>query len=695
MRPAGGLPLLREGLIARVGGGEAMNRRLLATALVLMLLLPGCLGGSDPAPIDEEGPPPPVTFPEDPVDTSEVTAVPHTEGCDSLSTIHCMLPFPSDAFLREDPTTETGWRVNYSVSTFPASGSVDEVSIPNINLLDGMSPSTQIMTAFTQAPVLTDVADQHAIGLSLEDGHPTILLNLDTGERVPHWVELDARADSLQETIVFIRTAGPLDPDTAYGVGMSGMSLTPTAAFQALLDGNLTDAPDIERRRDAMGDLIAALGAEGHDESNLKAAWMFRTASLDSMLGGMLSMRADALDRLGESGINCTVESVEQDWQADGLGWKLLKGTYTVPQYLEWQNPPSRISRDANGTPQFVENAEIPFALAIPDSLVEANRSGPLTVFGHGFLGDGEGAISNWALGWAEAYQMAVVGTDLIGWSNSDMDTIAFGLFDPAFFEHQSDRLQQMLVNQMALARTFKGVCGDLSEFYNNGTKLVDSSETLYMGYSLGGIYGASITAFSPDIHRAALWVGGSGFSSMIERSTNYASFGEGFAMDTAYPQRNDRALLIAVCQQMWDASDAETWLRFANDGYGDDITPFSVISTISINDAQVPSLSADRSARAAGMFVLENSSHLPFGVPTASDGFRDGSVIVYWDGGYDAMPETNAAPPLGDAGKAHNEIAPIGQVNEMVEAFLIDGVLVDTCEGACTFDYPADQVDW
>ena len=132
-----------------------------------------------------------------------------------------MLPFPSDAFLREDNSTVTGLRVNYAENTLPVSGSLSDrgesVQIESLNYLDGMSPTTQIMTAFSTLPDLTGVADQHSIGLSLEDGHSTILLNLDSGEKVPHWVEIDARADDETATIVFIRTIVQLDPNTAYG----------------------------------------------------------------------------------------------------------------------------------------------------------------------------------------------------------------------------------------------------------------------------------------------------------------------------------------------------------------------------------------------------------------------------------------------------------------------------------------------
>jgi hypothetical protein len=119
------------------------------------------------------------------------------------------------------------------------------------------------------------------------------------------------------------------------------------------------------------------------------------------------------------------------------------------------------------------------------------------------------------------------------------------------------------------------------------------------------------------------------------------------------------------------------------------------VLSTISINDAQVPMLSSDRAARTAGMTVLNHSMYHPYGLETADGPFTEGSVVVYWDGGYDAMPDTNAAPPIGDAGKAHNEIGPILQVNEMIEEFLLDGIITDTCDGGCTFDYEEDQVDF
>ena len=112
-----------------------------------------------------------------------------------------MLPFPSSAFLRDDSTTATGYRVNYTATTVPGSGTFRQVEVPGLNRLDGMSPSTQIMTAFEDDPVLANVANQSTIEKSLLDGHPTVILNLNTGKKVAHWAELDSRTEDKGPTI--------------------------------------------------------------------------------------------------------------------------------------------------------------------------------------------------------------------------------------------------------------------------------------------------------------------------------------------------------------------------------------------------------------------------------------------------------------------------------------------------------------
>jgi len=660
------------------------------------MLLSGCILDGNTLDIDDGGLEPDVEIETGPVEV--VT----TLGCENLNPLHCMLPFPSNAFLISDNSTTTGYKVNYASNTLPSSGTTSNVEIVALNRFDGFSPSTQIMTAFTTVPDLTGVANQHSIATSLSDDHATILLNLKTGERVAHWVELDDRATNPSATIVFMRTLGALDYNTTYGVAFIGLTdllgnpITPSPAMQAIIDGNTTTSQDIESRRGEIDSLLDTLADDGdsgrtlgYSRADVKTAWVFHTASSQSILSDISTMRSDALTRLGEDGIGCTVTSSEDNYGDDDKLYRRIRGTFTTPQYLESQNPPALIVRDADGLPQYVEDAEIPFTMVIPQILADLNESGPLVVFGHGFLGTGEGA-SDYLGGWAEEYKVSFVATDLYGWSTSDFDTLGLGMIDPSYFQHQAERIEQALINKMTMIRTFKGICSDIDEMYSDGTNLVNSSDVHYMGYSLGGIYGASVVAVSPDIDRAALWVGGSGFSTFVERSTNFATFAELFSHSAAYPERNDRALLIGVMQQMWDCSDPETFLPFANDGYESVIEPFSFLSIISVNDAQVPGISSDRAARTAGIPVLDSSARLPYGI-TQQSGPISGSAIVYWDGGYDTMPESNSPPPVGDAGKAHNEIGVIENVNEMVKEFLHTGVIIDTCDETCTFDYSAE----
>jgi dienelactone hydrolase len=669
---------------------KTAHSKILALLMAMGMLLSGCIFDTGEEITVDGGD----TLEPD-VDVGPVEVV-TTDGCENMNPLHCMLPFPSNAFLTADNSTTTGYKVNYASNTLPSSGTTSNVEIVALNRFDGFSPSTQLMTAFTTVPNLTGIANQHSIASSLSTEHATILLNLKSGERVAHWIEVDDRATNPSATIVFMRTLGALDYDTAYGVAFIGLSdlsgdpISPSDAMQAIIDGEETTSADIETRRGEIESLIGELELLDYKRNDVKAAWVFHTASSQSILSDISTMRSDALTRLGEDGIGCTVTSSEDNYGDDDKLYRRIRGTFTAPQYLESQNPPALIVRGNDGTPQYVEDSEIPFTMVIPQILADLNESGPLVVFGHGFLGTGEGS-SDYLGGWAEEYKVSFVATDLYGWSSSDFDTLGYGMIDPSYFQHQAERIEQALINKMAMIRTFKGVCSDIDEMYSDGTNLVNSTDVHYMGYSLGGIYGASVVAVSPDIDRAALWVGGSGFSTFVERSTNFATFADLFSHSAAYPDRNDRALLLGVMQQMWDCSDPETFLSFANDGYDSIVEPFSFLSIISVNDAQVPGISSDRAARTAGIPVLDSSARLPYGV-TQQAGPISGSAIVYWDGGYDAMPESNSPPPVGDAGKAHNEIGVIEDVNEMVKEFLHTGIIIDTCDVTCTFDYSAEN---
>ena len=110
-----------------------MNGRVkarIAILLVISMLLSGCTGGETEQEPEEimgcmdqsaENYNPDATvsdrsciYSEDNgSDSSQTTiSVPHTDDCDNTNPHHCLLPFPSSAFLVEDSTTVTGYRLN-------------------------------------------------------------------------------------------------------------------------------------------------------------------------------------------------------------------------------------------------------------------------------------------------------------------------------------------------------------------------------------------------------------------------------------------------------------------------------------------------------------------------------------------------------------------------------------------------------
>ena len=145
--------------------------------------------------------------------------------------------------------------------------------------MDGYSPSTQIFTTFDVVPDISGLAGHNSIGNSLSDNHETVLINLETGEKLPHWVELDQRSQDDEHTFVYVRTVEGLSHDTSYGVGYrnlidaDGNSVEGSQAFVALRDGLSTDSEQIEGQRSQYESLFETLGEAGVDRADLQAAW--------------------------------------------------------------------------------------------------------------------------------------------------------------------------------------------------------------------------------------------------------------------------------------------------------------------------------------------------------------------------------------------------------------------------------------
>ena len=528
-------------------------------------------------------------------ETEEIITIPHTDGCDNINPIHCMLPFPSNAFLVDDSNTITEKRINYSPNSLPGAVSKSVIEIPLINQMDGFSTSTQIMTAFSSTPNIDMLANQNNIAPSMNLEHQTLLMNMNTGELVEHWVELDARAEDGEEVILHIRTIKHLEFNTEYGVLVHGLSdesgelIQPSEALNAIMNGNITDSIDIEERRNEISLLIDYFIEDMNTEkSGIQAIWSFTTNSAESALGPTIQMRDDALERIG-GGLGCTIDSVEENYGDDNLTLRRITGTFTTPQYTISEYTPTLINRDENRNAVFVENREVPFAMTIP-TLEDSTENMPITIWGHGFFGQRDGGPR----GWAHTYQTVLLTTDITGFTSVDYDPISFALLDPNYFTHHSASLEQGMINHVVLAKTFSDACSNLTEFYDSGVKIVDTDEIHWGGYSLGGIVGIPVMSLSPDINRGALFAGGGPYTLIAERSGAVEGLYYAFSLDISYDNQMDRAVIMsAVIQQLWDIVDPDVYSAYLN-SENTGLYEHQFVSLNSMGDQVVPVLSAD-----------------------------------------------------------------------------------------------------
>ena len=134
-------------------------QRTVATLLVSLLLLPGCLS-------DETSENPEIedcsTIIGDSCESEDTTggeeaveeeiSISGNSFCDNTNPDHCLLPFPSSAFLNSDSGTITGYRLDIDGRLYLDSASAESEDFHMLNSKDGHSPSSQIFTTFTSIP---------------------------------------------------------------------------------------------------------------------------------------------------------------------------------------------------------------------------------------------------------------------------------------------------------------------------------------------------------------------------------------------------------------------------------------------------------------------------------------------------------------------------------------------------------------
>jgi hypothetical protein len=581
-------------------------------------------------------------------------AVAAAEPCDFLIDERCILPYPSSYFLAPDASTPTGVRLAYPPDALPANTAGRHVDPTDWNTLDGYSPGPMIMALFpdTGFPVdlaASNVAPQTDFARSLDPDHPTVLMDEATGERIPHFAEMDANTADVTRRLLIIRPGRRLEDGHRYLVAIrrlvdtQGTAIRARLPFRAYSRVGLDPVDDVagacgagcaatvEQRRPAMAAVLGALASRGIDTGELILAWDFTTASTPALTGWIRSVRDQAF-ALGTPAF--TVTKVTDEFSA--TIYREIEGTFQAPLFMTADAPASRLNL-VGGVPAQNGFATVPFVVDIPRSVYDG--TGPTTpgrpsLWGHGLLGNrfqvrGLAPFGN-------LYRFVMGGVDMQGMSDADLATIA-GLVipDSSNFHFIPERLHQGFLNHLLLGRLMLDpVHGFNSDpaFQPGGTGVIDTTEVYYSGGSQGGIFGVAIMSIAEDFKRGFLAVPGANYSTLLHRSIDFNPY---LAISRiAYPDRLDEQLNVALIQQLWDRAEPQGYMNHLAAGdLSSPPVPHKILIHMSTCDSQVSNLATEIMVRSLGVPQLAPPLRHFFGIPEATGGY-DGSAFVEIDWG-------------------------------------------------------------
>jgi hypothetical protein len=660
----------------------------------------------------------------------ETEALQNPDDCEVLNNAECMLPYPSSRFL-EPADTPTGWRIKFPASGMPTQNGRPLPAAP-YQVLDGFSPTVQILMHFPGGvdPVLSNasrlLAETRTYDLrSLDADSPTVLLDADTGERIIHFIEPDARAADPARQVLFMRPGKSLTPSHRYIVAMrnlihpDGSMVEPEPVFAVLRDNRPTTIDAVAQRRALFDDIFARLAAAGIDRSDLVLAFDFSVQSDQTLTGQMLSMRDQSFAWLAQqSAPTFTIDRVvENDCSMSGVSvWRQIEGSYQVPLFLTSDpvtasSVPGTLKVDSNGVPVQNGFTNPPLTIAIPcTALANGGTAKHPLILGHGLFGDGRSFVEELANEpTLSGFDYVAGATDWRGLSAPDIagnlvtSFVGRVILDLSNFAALPDRLRQGQLNTLMLGKMMKiGVFNADPAFQTPsgaGVLTGPQSEEFYFGASLGGIMGLMYTALSPDIINGHVDVPAINFSLLLQRATPFIEF-EGALQLTGITDPMDTALVLGIVHELW--------VRGEPAGYATHITSNPLPGTNAKNilmtgawlDQEVSNQGTEIAARTLGLPSLIGSL-LP-NRPLIPD--RPGplpSALVFYDTA--SFDPNNPAdqpfiPPLANLPPQPNQCDPHGRqafipaaIKQMLEFLQPGGHIENFCNGLCDAGDPSE----
>lgn len=418
--------------------------------------------------------------------------------------------------------------------------------------------------------------------------------DLDSGEPILCFAELDAYPElEGEDPMLLVRPLEPMEVGHRIAVVTTPELRTANGDafslpwFDALVAGHPAAAlEDWESHYERLLDDLHGLGV---DEVGL---------AIDFPIGDGTALLRSAAER----------SPVPTRWSLDhiedgGPEWRQILGTFETTSFLDGNS----IALDDEGAPIAQGRGTADLYVHIPASVRDAAPGTvPVWVFGHGLLQTpGTYFDDAYFLDLVDRAGAVVVATEWRGLGTDDIATaLAIGA-DFGRFPELTDLLSQGVLDTLQLsALTREG--GLLEDEALLG--VADPDQVFYAGISLGAIEGAVVQALDPSFHAALLHAGGSTWSTMLERSSNWPVFEE--LLVAGVPSAKDRQLAYALSQLYWDPVDPA--------GYVAELRERPILWQEAIGDDQVPNLTTETLMRGVGATLLEPAVAVPFGMASS-----------------------------------------------------------------------------
>jgi hypothetical protein len=648
--------------------------RRFATLLLAVMVL---AFGSEVA--EAEGPKP------EPIDLSraDVCNFIALDAGQSASDPLCLLPFPDDFHTSADPSSATGRRVAFTNAAMPRNAFGEPIAAAAYNLNDGFSPGQAIVLKVPGLDTPAALAETMAVPLDhlgqyASKHAPVVVLDAETGERHPIWVELDSNATTPARTALLIHPARNFESGHRYIVALrklkdaDGEQLKAPEGFRYYRDELNVDHPAVNAQRERFERIFGTLRAAGIDRQTLYLAWDFTIASDENIAARMLHIRDDAFAQLGDSDLadetvdgnapSFTVGAVQNFTEAqDPQLARRVQGTFQVPCYLVPNcQPGGTFQLGANGLPSQNGTFTADFNCGIPRVALDSAGAAPgrPQVYGHGLLGTASQATSQDQQILGQAHNFVICATTTIGFSQGDVPNIAANILPRmGNFPMLTDRVQQGLLNTLLLGRLMihpDGFASNAAFQQGDSDPVIDTSRLYYNGNSQGGILGGAATAIAPDWTRASLGVPAMNYSVLLNRSVDFDQFKPFFG--AGYPDAMTQQLVLSLVQMLWDRSEPNGYAHRMTDDPLPNTPAHKVLMNLAFGDHQVTTWQADVEARTIGAQIHDPVVYedrwpgvdVAWGIPRiGSYPFVD-SAIVYWDSGPIRPNPANPAQTIG-----------------------------------------------